>query len=64
MQQWEYLVVYLTSSDMAQGKTGFDEYLDADLYTEKLNVYGKAGWELVNFSWGENGAKAAFKRAK
>jgi hypothetical protein len=39
-------------------------YLDADRYTQMLNTYGEAGWELVSFETSENGAKAAFKRPK
>lgn len=62
MQKWEYLVVYLVDSDVAQDTPEFDVYMDADAYTEKLNTYGKAGWELVSFQWEERGAKASFKR--
>lgn len=62
MQQWEYLVVFIQDSEVAQGQDEFDVYLDADKYSEKLNQYGKAGWELVNFTWEARGAKAAFKR--
>jgi hypothetical protein len=62
MQKWEYLVVYLVDSDVAQNTPEFDVYMDADTYTEKLNAYGKAGWELVSFQWEERGAKASFKR--
>lgn len=62
MQKWEYLVVYLTDSDVAQDNAEVDVYLDADMFTEKLNQYGAAGWELVNFKWEERGAKAALKR--
>jgi hypothetical protein len=62
MQKWEYLVVYITDSDVAQDQEEIDIHLDADRYTEKLNNYGLAGWELVSFDWEHRGAKAAFKR--
>lgn len=62
MQKWEYLVVFLEDSDLAQDQADVDVYLDADQYTEKLSTYGRAGWELVSFEWNERGAKAAFKR--
>jgi hypothetical protein len=62
MQHWEYLVVYLTDSDVAQDNKEVDVYLDADRFTEKLNTYGEAGWELVSFQWESDGAKAALKR--
>lgn len=62
MQKWEYLVVYIQDSQVAQDQPEFDVYLDADNYSEKLNEFGAAGWELVNFTWEARGAKAAFKR--
>lgn len=62
--QWEYLVVYLQDSKVAEGNTDVDYYLDADTFTEKLNKYGEAGWELVSFEWETDGAKAALKRRK
>lgn len=62
MQKWEYLVVFVQDSDIAQDKPEFDVYMDADKYTEQLNKYGDAGWELVAFEWQDQGAKAAFKR--
>lgn len=62
MQKWEYLVVYMQDSDVAQDKPEFDVHIDADKYTEQLNKYGKAGWELVSFVWNDEGAKASFKR--
>jgi hypothetical protein len=64
MHKWEYLVVFIEDSEVAQGQAEFDTYLDADRYSEKLNTYGGAGWELVSFDWSENGAKAAFKRLR
>ena len=60
--KWEYLVVHIEGSDIAQSQKAFDVYLDADKYTERLNTYGSAGWELVSFEWTQNGAKAALKR--
>lgn len=60
---WEYLVVYLRGSDVAQDQET-DAFMDADVYTEKLNNYGEAGWELVSFEWTPDGAKAALKRPK
>ncbi len=62
MQKWEYLVVFIEGSSMAQDKPEFDVHLDADKFTDKLNVYGQAGWELMGFVWEEGGAKATFKR--
>ena len=62
MQKWQYLVVFIEDSRAAQDQPEFDVYLDADRFTEKLNIYGEAGWELVNLAWEENGAKTAFKR--
>ncbi len=64
MAKWEYLVVYLQDSDVAQDQEDVDIYLDADKFTEKLNTYGDAGWELVSFEWEKRGAKAALKRQK
>ena len=62
MQKWEYLVVYVQDSDIAQDNPEFDVHMDADKFTEQLNKYGRAGWELVSFVWDERGAKASFKR--
>ena len=62
MQKWEYLVVYVRDSDVARNQKSVDVFLDADKFSEQLNKYGQAGWELVSFEWEENGAKAAFKR--
>jgi hypothetical protein len=62
MAKWEYLVVYLQDSTVAQEQADVDVYLDADKYSEQLNKYGQAGWELVSFEWEQHGAKAAFKR--
>lgn len=64
MQKWEYLVVHLQDSDVANDQPEFDVHMDADKFTERLTVYGEAGWELVSFQWEENGAKAALKRPK
>ncbi|MCU0511714.1 MAG: DUF4177 domain-containing protein [Anaerolineae bacterium] len=60
--RWEYLVVYLKDSKVAEDNKEMDVYLDADAFTEKLNKYGQAGWELVAFTWEPDGAKAALKR--
>lgn len=60
--KWEYLVVYMEDSKVAQDQKEFDTYLDADKFTQQLNKYGSAGWELVAFEWTDSGAKAAFKR--
>jgi hypothetical protein len=63
-QKWEYLVVYITDTDITDD-VEMDTHLDADHYTEQLNKYGDAGWELVSFTWDSpDGAKAAFKRQK
>lgn len=64
MQNWEYLVVFIQDSKVAEGDKQFDPFLDADTFTEKLNVYGQAGWELVSFEWTTDGAKAALKRPR
>jgi hypothetical protein len=64
MQKWEYLVVFITDSKVAQDKPDFDVYLDVDKYTQALNTYGEAGWEMVSFDASEMGARAAFKRPK
>lgn len=64
MQKWEYLVVFIEDSHVAQDQPEFDRYLDVDKYTQALNTYGEAGWELVSFSAAGNGARAAFKRPK
>lgn len=61
---WEYLVVFIEDSRVAQGDNALDPHLDADTYTDRLNMYGEAGWELVSFEWTDEGARAAFKRAK
>lgn len=61
---WEYLVVYIQDSKVAEDKPDVDAFLDADTFTDKLNKYGDAGWELVSFDWEKDGAKAAFKRPK
>jgi hypothetical protein len=62
--KWEYLVVFIPDSRVAQDKPEIDNFLDADTYTDKLNQYGEAGWELVGFEWTVDGAKVAFKRSK
>ena len=64
MAKWEYLVVYVQDSKVAEDNKEVDVFLDADTFTEKLNKYGDAGWELVSFEWETDGAKAAFKREK
>jgi len=63
-QKWEYLVAFMQDNRVAQDNREVDVFLDADTFTEKLNKYGEAGWELVSFEWEEEGAKATFKRAK
>lgn len=60
---WEYLVVHLGDSKVSDEKS-IDDHLDADTFTEKLNRYGEANWELVSFEWTNDGAKVAFKRPK
>jgi len=62
--KWEYLVVYLSDNKDAEDQPEIDVHLDADTFTEKLNKYGEARWELVSFEWTDNGAKAALKRQK
>jgi len=60
--KFEYLVVYLTDSKIAPDASETDYHLDADTYTDKLNRYGEAGWEVVSFEWEKDGAKVCFKR--
>lgn len=62
MQKWEYLVVFIRDVDLPTEDREADYYADADAFTERLNTYGKAGWELVSFDWLEKGARAALKR--
>lgn len=64
MHKWEYLVVFIADSKVAQEDAEIDRHLDADLYMDKMNVYGDAGWELITFDWTNDGAKAVFKRPK
>lgn len=64
MTKWEYLIVYVQDSKVAEDNKEVDVFLDADTFTDKLNKYGDAGWELVSFEWETDGAKAAFKRPK
>ncbi|MBC8098367.1 MAG: DUF4177 domain-containing protein [Armatimonadetes bacterium] len=64
MHKWEYLVVFITDSKVAQDQPEYDAYLDADKFTQALNQYGDAGWELVSYESSAEGAKAAFKRLK
>ena len=47
MQKWEYLVVYIHDSKVAEDGSDVDNFLDADTYTDKLNIYGDAGWDVV-----------------
>lgn len=64
MPKWEYLVVYITDTDLTEDPE-MDLHLDADRFTDQLNKYGDAGWELISFNWDSpDGAKAAFKRQK
>ncbi len=62
--QWEYLVIFIQDSKVAESDPDVDPFLDADTYTDKLNRYGEAGWELVSFEWTVDGAKCALKRPK
>ena len=64
MQKWEYLVVLIADSKVAPDSSEADNALDADTYTDRLNMYGEAGWELVSFEWTTEGAKVALKRPK
>ena len=64
MQKWEYLVIYMRDADFEATNKEADTFADADVFTERLNEYGQAGWELVSFEWLEKGAKAALKRPK
>lgn len=62
MQKWEYLIVYIRDVDLPIEDNEADLYADADAFTQRLNTYGQAGWELVSFEWTEKGARAALKR--
>jgi hypothetical protein len=62
MANWQYLVVFIEDSKVADDQEAVDHYLDADRYTEQLNQYGQAGWELVTFESNNAGAQAVFKR--
>jgi hypothetical protein len=64
MQKWEYLIVYIRDVDLPVEDKEADLYADADAFTQRLNTYGQAGWELVNFEWLDKGARAALKRPK
>lgn len=67
MQKWEYLVVYIQAPSItaAAADMGVEQHLKADKYTEQLNQYANAGWELMQFEWdGEKGVRAVFKRMK
>lgn len=64
MQQWEYLVVLIKGAELEHLDADADRFADADKFTEQLNKYAQAGWELVSFQWEQNYAKAAFKRPK
>lgn len=63
MQKYEYLVIFVANTDLTDDKE-MDAHLDADRYTEKLNNYGEAGWELVSADWKDDGLKAVMKRPK
>jgi hypothetical protein len=62
--QWEYLVVFITDSKVAEDNPDVDVFLDADRFTDKLNTYGAAGWELVAAQWERDGLKAVLKRPR
>lgn len=62
--KWQYLVVFITDSKVAEGNPDVDVFLDADRFTDKLNIYGEAGWELVAAQWETDGLKAVLKRPK
>jgi pentose-5-phosphate-3-epimerase len=64
MPKWEYLVIHLRDDKTHQDNPEIDVYMDVDKYTESLNRYGNAGWELVSFQMEADGAKAALKRLK
>lgn len=64
MQKWEYLVVFIRDVDISDDHGDADAHADADVFTERLNTYGSAGWELVSFEWTDRGAKVALKRPR
>ncbi|MDQ7035230.1 MAG: hypothetical protein Q9P01_10460 [Anaerolineae bacterium] len=57
MAKWEYLIVFVYDSKVAEDNKDIDVFLDADTFTDKLNKYGEAGWELVTFEWEKTGQK-------
>jgi hypothetical protein len=62
MQKWEYLIVFIRDVDLPIDDKEADMYADADAFSQRLNTYGRAGWELVSFEWLDKGARAALKR--
>ena len=48
MQKWEYLIVFIRDVDLPVDDKEADTYADADAFTQRLNTYGLAGWELVH----------------
>ncbi len=63
-KKYEYLVVFIKDSRVTDD-VEMDRHMDADRFTDQLNKFGDAGWELVSFLWDTpEGAKAAFKREK
>ena len=45
MQNWEYLTVQLLERKKGILKIPI---MDSENFTEKLNIYGRQGWELVS----------------
>jgi len=47
MAKWEYMWMYVSSDRGRQIFVANGEHLQAQTYTEALNLLGKDGWELV-----------------
>lgn len=47
MQKWEYMWIYVDDSVGKRVYVANGERLEAQTYSEALNIAGKDGWELV-----------------
>jgi len=47
MQKWEYMWMYLSSEKGQQIFVANGQRLQAQTYSEALNILGEDGWELV-----------------
>lgn len=46
MQKWEYMWIYVDDSVSKRVYVANGERLEAQTYTEALNIVGKEGWSL------------------